>query len=89
MNELTLLSTDSLPALQTVLDGLGTGQALRLTNTDCDRLFGVNDARMGRVRNFARGHNCIALWDDDGLTFCRQPPAAARWRPPPAGEPRT
>lgn len=41
---MTVLPTDTLSALQAVLDNLGTGQALRLTNTDCDGLFGVGDA---------------------------------------------
>ncbi|MHB2205296.1 hypothetical protein [Methylobacterium sp. CM6257] len=75
MNEMTVLPTDTLPALQAALDGLGTGQALRLTGADCDRLFGVNDALVGRVANFARGHGCSVVWDDAGLTFRRQPRA--------------
>ena len=89
MNEPTIPPTDTLPALQASLDGLGTGQGLRLTNADCDRLFGVNDALMGRVRNFAHGHGCIVVWDDEGLTFCRQPHAAVRVTAPPAEESRT
>lgn len=89
MNEMTIRHTDTLPALQASLDGLGTGQGLRLANADCDRLVGVNDALMGRVRNFAQGHNCILLWDDEGLTFCRQPHAAGRTTALPTDEPRT
>lgn len=77
MNETTVPPTGTLPALQAFLDGLGTGQGLRLTNADCDRLFGVDDALLGRVRNFAQGHGCIVVWDDDGLTFCRQPRVSA------------
>ena len=34
MNEMTVQPTDTLPALQASLDGLGTGQALQLTNAD-------------------------------------------------------
>ena len=75
MNEMTVQPTVTLPALQVSLDGLGAGQALRLTNADCDRLFGVDDALLGPVRNFALGHGCIVVWDEEGLTFCRQPHA--------------
>jgi len=77
MNEPTVPPTDTLPALQASLDGLGAGQSLHLTNADCDRLFGVNDAFVARVANFARGHNCIVVWDAHGLTFRRQPRADA------------
>lgn len=88
MNEMTSSSIDTLSALQAVLDGLGTGEILRLTNSHCDRLFGVNEALAGRVANFARGHNCIVVWDDNGLTFRRQPLAATATVSP-ASEPRT
>lgn len=77
MDEAEAQPTDTLPALQAVLDGLKEGQSLRLTNAECERLFGVNDALVGRVANFARGHNCIVFWGGTGLTFRRQPWAAA------------
>lgn len=77
MGETEAQPVDTLPALQAVLDGLADGQVLHLTNADCERLFGVNDALVGRVANFARGHNCIVFWGGTGLTFRRQPWAAA------------
>ena len=76
MDDTQAQPTDTLPGLQVILDSLGEGQSLHLTNAQCDRLFGVNDALVGRVANFARGHSCIVLWDGTGLTFRRQRRAA-------------
>jgi len=61
MNETTVPPAGTLPAHQASLDGHGTCQGLRLTNADCDRLFGVDDALLGRVRNFAQNHGCIVV----------------------------
>ncbi len=89
MHGTTRAGLTTLPNLQTALDGLGTEQALRLTLDDCDRLFGVNDALVARVANFARGHGCAAIWDESGLLFRRLPPAgAAPSVLPPVGERR-
>ncbi|MGU3664027.1 hypothetical protein ACLBX9_07560 [Methylobacterium sp. A49B] len=60
-NEAKAQPTEARPALQVALDGLVDGQSPRLTNAECDRLFGVNDALVGRVANCARGHQGIVL----------------------------
>ncbi|MGH1570422.1 hypothetical protein ACRAWG_06825 [Methylobacterium sp. P31] len=84
----TLSGLDALPDLQAALDRLGMEHTLRLTLDDCDRLFGINDAVVGQVSNFARGHGCTAIWDASGLLFRRLPPTAGKPAVPPGSEPR-
>ena len=59
----------TLPELEAILNGLEEGATHILPRVDYDRLFGENDAALGRLRNFARGHNCVASFADETIVF--------------------
>jgi hypothetical protein len=59
----------SLPVLQLRLNRLGTDQSLSLGESEIERLFGKNDVAAARLRRFAKGHGCIVIHSDQGLTF--------------------
>jgi hypothetical protein len=75
----------TLPALQEHLDELRAGEVVYIKQADFNRLFGVNDAALGRLKNFAAGHDCMAIWTRYGLQFQKQqgPAKAVRSRPAP------
>ncbi|CCE06124.1 hypothetical protein BRAS3843_1600006 [Bradyrhizobium sp. STM 3843] len=56
------------------LDHLVPGQGLHLARADVERMFGFNDVAVGRIRNFATGHNCAFAWSETGLQFLKLPP---------------
>lgn len=64
----------SIPILEDRLERLRPGQTLRLGHADFVRLFGVNDAALGRLANFAKGHNCLTNWSRAGLSFEKNSP---------------
>jgi hypothetical protein len=63
----------TLPSLQKRLDDLEPDEMLVVSKADFDRLFGVDDAAVGRLKNFADGHNCMATWSRSDLRFRKAP----------------
>ncbi len=59
----------TLPELEDRLDALAEGALLRITRNDYRRLFGLNDAALGRLRKFADGHACVASFSDETIFF--------------------
>lgn len=59
----------TLPELEHNLDALAEGDLLQITRNDYERLFGLNDAARGRLRNFASSHACIASFADEAVLF--------------------
>jgi hypothetical protein len=57
----------TLPELQEKLDGLQEGSLFQISARDYERLFGTNSAAVGRLRNFARGHACVANHSNDAI----------------------
>ena len=43
-----------------------------ISSRDYERLFGVNDAAMGRLRNFAKAHACVTSHADHGIVFRKE-----------------
>ena len=64
----------TLPDLQARLDMLEPGDVVHLARKEFVRLFGTNDAALGRLKIFVKGHNCVATWDKAGLQFRKQEP---------------
>ena len=62
----------TLPELEQRLDALAEGALLQITRRDYERLFGLNDATRGRLRNFATGHACVASFADEAVLFRKQ-----------------
>ncbi|MDN5001246.1 hypothetical protein ACFQZO_10155 [Bradyrhizobium sp. GCM10027634] len=65
----------TLPELQR-LDELGDGAILQIGRHDYERLFDLNDAALGRLRNFARGHQCVASFADSAVVFRKRSTSA-------------
>lgn len=63
----------TLPGLQSILDRLPSAQSLSLANKDVERLFGFNDVARARLKNFAKGHNCIIGYSDGSVVFLKAP----------------
>lgn len=59
----------TLPELEAKLDELKSGTLVQISRGDYERLFGLNDAALGRVRNFARAHRCTASFADTAVLF--------------------
>jgi len=59
----------TLPELEHNLDALAEGDLLQITRNDYERLFGLNDAARGRLRNFASSHACVASFADETVMF--------------------
>ncbi len=62
----------TLPDLQARLDGLEPGDVVYMARKEFARLFGTNDAALGRLKIFVEGHNCAATWDKAGLKLRKQ-----------------
>jgi len=62
----------TLPDLEQRLDALAEGALHQITRRDYERLFGENDAALGRLRNFAKGHQCVASFADQAILFRRR-----------------
>jgi hypothetical protein len=45
----------------------------QITRSDYDRLFGLNDVALGRLRNFAKTHSCVASFADHAILFRKTP----------------
>jgi hypothetical protein len=50
----------TLPELDRKLDNLPQRAVHQIARGDYERLFGFNDAALGRLRNFAKNHACVA-----------------------------
>ena len=61
----------TLPILQMQLDLLMPGQGLYLPMAEVERIFGLNDVASGRIKSFAKGHNCAFPWLDTGVQFLK------------------
>jgi len=59
----------TLPELDRTLDELPEGAVHHVTRRDYERLFGFNDAALGRLRIFAKGHACIPSFTDEAILF--------------------
>jgi len=59
----------TLPELQARLDHLSEGALFAISARDYERLFGTNDVAAARLRNFARGHACVANHSTDAILF--------------------
>ena len=59
----------TLPGLEAKLDVLADGALLRISARDYRRLFGTNDAAAACLRNFARGHACVANHASGAILF--------------------
>lgn len=70
----------TLPELQDSLDGMREGALLQISRRDDERLFGLNDVAVARLRNFARGHDCVASFADAAVLF-RKRIASEREKP--------
>lgn len=62
----------TLPELEQELTTLREGAVHRMMRGDYERLFGENDAALGRLRNFARSHDCVASFADEAVLFRRR-----------------
>jgi hypothetical protein len=59
----------SLPELEDKLDELQGGTLVQISRRDYERLFGLNDAARGRLRNFVRAHRCTASFAETAVLF--------------------
>jgi hypothetical protein len=59
----------TLPDLEERLQELQGGAIVQITRCDYERLFGLNDAALGRLRNFARGHQYVASFAGTAILF--------------------
>jgi hypothetical protein len=59
----------TLPDLEQRLRELQDGALVEISRGDYERLFGFNDAALGRLRNFASGHQCVASFADTAILF--------------------
>jgi hypothetical protein len=64
----------TLPRLQAHLDRLRLAERLTLARSQVERLFGHNDVAVGRLRRFAKGHNCVVAHADNCVVFQKAPP---------------
>ena len=62
----------TLPDLEERLQELQDGALVQISRSDYERLFGLNDAALGRLRNFARGHQRIASFADTAVLSCKR-----------------
>lgn len=61
----------TLPDLEARLGALAAGAVCQISRHDYERLFGHNDAALGRLRGFARSHGCVASFAPDAVLFRR------------------
>ncbi|PJG51235.1 hypothetical protein CVM73_31960 [Bradyrhizobium forestalis] len=59
----------TLPELENGLEALQNGALVQIDRADYERLFGLNDVALGRLRNFARSHQCIVSFADTIVLF--------------------
>jgi hypothetical protein len=59
----------TLPELEERLRELREGTLLHISRRDYERLFGLNDTAVGRLRNLARGHQSVASFADTAIVL--------------------
>lgn len=59
----------TLPERHAQLDQLTEGTLFQISARDYERLFGTNDVAVARLRNFARGHACVANHSNCAILF--------------------
>lgn len=59
----------TLPELERKLDGLREGGLYHLSRGDYELMFGMNDAALGRLRNFSKSHECVTSFTDNHVLF--------------------
>jgi len=59
----------TLSELDAELNELQDGAYVQISREDYERLFGLNDAALGRLKNFARGQQCVASFADTAVLF--------------------
>ena len=62
----------TLPELEQRLSALAEGAMCQITRRDYERLFGTNSAARGRLRHFAKSHECVVSHADHAILFRRQ-----------------
>ena len=62
----------TIPDLESKLEALSEGAIFAISACDYERLFGVNDAAVGRLRNFAKAHDCVTSHADHGIVFRKE-----------------
>lgn len=62
----------TLPELESRLHVLTDGEIFTVSSRDYERLFGLNDAAVGRLRNFAKAHACVISHADHGIVFRKE-----------------
>lgn len=62
----------TLPELEQKLEALAEGAMHQILRGDYERLFGTNSAALGRLRNFATSHQCVASFADNAIVFRRR-----------------
>ena len=73
----------TLPELEQNLEALQEGGMLQMSREDYERLFGTNSAALGRLRNFVKGHECVASFADDTVILRRSVQSPRRRTPSP------
>ncbi|WP_024584435.1 MULTISPECIES: hypothetical protein [unclassified Bradyrhizobium] len=59
----------TLAALRLQLDRLGGGAILKVSEHDCERLFGINEIGAASVAQFASRHHCVSIQGADAVYF--------------------
>ena len=59
----------TLAELDDRLDGLAEDALHQITRPEYERLFGANDVALGRLRNLAKIHSCMANFTDNVILF--------------------
>jgi hypothetical protein len=70
----------TLPQLEKQLEGLKEGSLHQISRRDYERLFGKNDAALGRLRSFSKGQECVASFTDNHILFRKKLQAASAQR---------
>jgi hypothetical protein len=76
----------TLPQLDRKLDSLTEGAWLEITRDDYERLFGLNDVAIRRLRHFANSHACVASFADSIVLFRKKARLQRRDVPAPAAK---
>ncbi|MCA1409906.1 hypothetical protein I6F30_01840 [Bradyrhizobium sp. NBAIM20] len=72
----------TLSELDAELNELQAGAYVQISREDYERFVGLNDAALGRLKNFARGHQCVASFADAAVLFRKRIAAEIRRRHP-------
>ena len=59
----------TLAELRSRLNRLGSGAILRISESDYERLFGINEVAAAAVAEFAKRYHCVSIPGADALYF--------------------